>query len=204
MKATYFLIAMITMMSLASCAADGNDPTVDDSINISTYYLERTYGARSVAYTESSSDELSLSDLPSISLSEAEQILSSLRKHTNAKEEQEVLAADKGEQKLLKIIMTQTINNKYTFTIQLNMSSYADGSLYYGGYEAKCSSSLMKWYLKGFSLSSDGTTGNYKFEAQSYLYIKVVDNGIKYMQIPISIKGTYNPVSHQGSFTYSL
>ena len=37
------------MMSLASCSADGNDP-VENSV--STYLLEKTYGARSVTYKE--------------------------------------------------------------------------------------------------------------------------------------------------------
>lgn len=201
MKAIYLMIAMLTMMSLASCTADGNDPVENSS---STYLLEKTYGAISVAYTENNSDKLNLNDLPAISLSEADQILSNLRKHTNAKEEQDVHTTDKGNQKLLAVIMKQTIDNKYTFAIQLNMSSDSDGMVYYGGYKAECSSSLMKWYLKGFSLSSDNATGNNKFESQSYLYIKVVDNGIKYMQIPVSIKGTYNPKNHKAAFSYSL
>lgn len=201
MKAIYLMIAMLTMMSLASCTADGNDPVENSS---STYLLEKTYGAISVAYTENNSDKLNLNDLPAISLSEADQILSNLRKHTNAKEELDVQTMNKGNQTLLDVIMKQTINNKYTFTIQLNMKSDSDGMVYYGGYKAECSSSLMKWYLKGFSLSSDNATGNNKFESQSYLYIKVVDNGIKYMQIPVSIKGTYNPKNHKAAFSYSL
>ncbi len=201
MKAIYLMIAILTMMSLASCTADGNDP-VDNSS--STYFLEKTYGARSVAYAENNSDNLNLTDLPAISLSEADEILSNLRKHTNAKEELDIQAANKGEQTLLRIAMTQTINYKYSFTIRLNMSSYDDNSLYYSGYTAECSSPLMKWYLKGFSLASDKATGSYKFEAQSYIYMKVVSDGIKYMQIPVSIKGTYNTSNHNASFSYTL
>lgn len=201
MKAIYFMIAMLVMMSLASCSADGNDP-VENSV--STYFLEKTYGARSVAYEENNSDNLKLSELPAINLSEADEILSTLRKHTNAKEELDIQAATKGEQTLLKIIMKQTVNYKYSFTIQLNMNSYSDGSLYYSGYKAECSSTLMNWYLKGFSLASDNATGYYKFECQSYIYMKVVDNGIKYMQIPVTIKGSYNPKNHNASFSYNL
>lgn len=201
MKAIYLMIAILAMMSLASCTADGNDPVENSS---STYLLEKTYGARSVAYAENNSENLNLNDLPAISLSEADEVLSNLRKHTNAKEELDVQAANKGEQTLLAIIMRQTINSKYTFTIQLNMKSYSDGSLYYSGYKADCSSSLMKWYLKGFSLASDNTTGKYKFESQSYIYMKVVDNGIKYMQIPVNVKGTYDPINHNAAFSYSL
>ena len=84
MKAMHLIIAMLVMMSLASCSADGNDP-VENSV--STYLLEKTYGARSVTYEENNSDKLKLSELPAISLSEADHILSVLRKHTDAQEE---------------------------------------------------------------------------------------------------------------------
>lgn len=201
MKAIYLMIAMLTMMSLASCTADGNDP-VDNSS--STYLLEKTYGARSVSYGESNSDNLNLDNLPAISLSEADEILSNLHKHTNAKEDLDIKVANRGEETLLKIAMKQIINNKYTFTIQLSMSSYKDGRLYYNAYTAECSSSLLKWYLKGFSFASDHNTGNYKFESESYIYMKVVDNGIKYLQIPVSIKGTYKPDNHHAAFSYHL
>lgn len=201
MKAIYLMIAMLVMMSLASCSADGNDPVENSA---STYLLEKTYGARSVAYEENNSNNLNLSELPAISLSEADGILSALRKHTHAKEELDIQAATKGEQTLLKIAMKQTIDSKYSFTIQLNMNSYSDGSLYYSGYKAECSSSLMKWYLKGFSLASDNATGNYKFESQSYIYMKIVDNGIKYIQVPVTIKGSYDPNNHESKFSYNL
>ena len=180
MKAIHLLIATLIMMSLASCTAESSDP-VDNSS--STYFLERTYGARSVTYEGNNSDNLNLNDLPAISLKEAD---------------------DKGNQTLLKVITSQTINGKYTFTIQLNLTGYADGDLYYNGYNAECSSSLMKWYVKGFSLASDNSEGNFIFQSESYIYMKVADNGIKYMQIPVSIRGTYNPKSHDASFTYKL
>ncbi|MCS2698873.1 DUF5033 domain-containing protein [Phocaeicola dorei] len=60
MKAMHLIIAMLVMMSLASCSADGNDP-VENSV--STYLLEKTYGARSVTYKENNSDKLKLSEL---------------------------------------------------------------------------------------------------------------------------------------------
>lgn len=201
MKAIHLMIAMLVMMSLASCSADGNDPVENST---STYLLEKTYGASSVAYEENNADNLNLSELPAISLSEADGILSVLRKHTNAKEERDIQAATKGEETLLKIAMKQTVDNKYAFTIQLNMSSYSDGSLFYKKYEAECSSSLMRWYLKGFSLSTDNATKNYKFESQSYIYMKVVDNGINYIRIPVTIKGSYNPTNHEAAFSYNL
>ena len=48
------------------------------------------------------------------------------------------------------------------------------------------------------------TEPNFIFQSESYIYMKVADNGIKYMQIPVSIRGTYNPKSHDASFTYKL
>lgn len=145
MKAMHLIIAMLVMMSLASCSADGNDP-VENSV--STYLLEKTYGARSVTYEGNNSDKLKLSELPAISLSEADHILSILRKHTDAQEELDIQTATKGEQTWLRIVMKQTIDHKYAFTIQLNMNCYNDGSLYYGGYQAECSSSLINGILK--------------------------------------------------------
>ena len=65
MKAIYLMIAMLVMMSLASCSADGNDPVENST---STYLLEKTYGARSVAYENSNSDNLNLNELPAITL----------------------------------------------------------------------------------------------------------------------------------------
>ena len=65
MKAMHLIIAMLVMMSLASCSADGNDP-VENSV--STYLLEKTYGARSVTYKENNSDKLKLSELPAIKM----------------------------------------------------------------------------------------------------------------------------------------
>ena len=44
-----------------------------------------------------------------------------------------------------------------------------------------------EWYVKGFSLASDNSEGNFIFQSESYIYMKVADNGIKYMQIPVSI-----------------
>ena len=54
----HLIIAMLVMMSLASCSADGNDP-VENSV--STYLLEKTYGARSVTYKRKiNSDKLKI------------------------------------------------------------------------------------------------------------------------------------------------
>ena len=94
------------------------------------------------------------------------------------------------------------MDHRYAFTIQLNMNRYNDGSLLLwrisGGMFFFF---LIKWYLKGFSLATDNATKNYKFESQSYIYMKVIDNGIKYMQIPVTINGNYNPQNHDAAFS---
>mgnify|MGYP006910458771 CR=1 FL=1 len=65
---------MLVMMSLASCSADGNDP-VENSV--STYLLEKNVWKPEALHTrETNSDKLKLSELPAISLSEADHILS--------------------------------------------------------------------------------------------------------------------------------
>lgn len=198
MKAIYLLITSLVMMSLASCSAESGDPVENSN---STYLLEKTYGASSVTYGE---DDLDLNDLPAISLKEADQLLSQLRKQNNVKENHEVLAADQGNRQKLQVITSKTINNQHTFSIRLNLTSYSDGDLYYNGSKGECNSSLVKWYLKGFSLASDNSEGNFIFQSESYIYIKVADNGIKCLQVPVSVKGVYNPKNHDASFTLKL
>lgn len=202
MKAIYKLFAMLVMMSLAACSAESNDPVESQT---STYSLEKTFGARSVTYDENNSDNLNLSSLPAISTSEANGILSALRKHTNVEESQDVdITARTEKNTLFTVTAQQTINGKYTFTIQLNMIGYSDGSLAYKSYNASSSSTLFQWYLKGFSLSTNGASGNFKFECISYLYFKIADGGIKYLEVPISIKGIYDPAHQKASFNYTL
>lgn len=202
MKAMYLLIAMLMMMSLASCTSNENDPAED---NASVYTLINTYGARSVSNTESSFSNLNLDELPAISVSEANSILTGIRKHEASRKEGNVHEANSEGKSYLKVAMSECVSGKYTFHIQLNMLKNDSGTLFYSGYQADCQSDMFKWYLKGFSFSCDtNQIGNYKFEAQSYLYFKVIDNGVQYMQVPISVKGTYNPQTQKADFTYNL
>mgnify|MGYP003291116456 CR=1 FL=1 len=53
-------------------------------------------------------------------------------------------------------------------------------------------------------ISSNGTDGMFEFECTSYLYFKVVEDGIKYVQIPVKVNGDYNPKTHAISFEYSI
>ena len=78
------------------------------------------------------------------------------------------------------------------------------GVVYYKSYEADCSADNFIWYIKGFSFSTDNTTGNNKFESPSYLYFKVLGDEVSYIQVPVTVKGTYCPENNQAEFTYDL
>jgi hypothetical protein len=63
---------------------------------------------------------------------------------------------------------------------------------------------MYHWHAHGFGLSTAGQSGMYKFECDSYLYFKLVDDGIRYIQVPLKIQGKYRPETHEANFTYSL
>lgn len=195
MKAYYFLSVLLISICFASCSAESNIP-VEEPETSAVVLLESRYAATEVAVSSE------LAELPAISISEAENILAALRNHTNAKEE---LNVEKEDNPNLRVAIKQTIDNKYAFTIQLNLSSYDDGSLFYNGYESSCSSDLMKWKLTGFALSSDKNKNYcYNFTSDSYLYLKVIEDGVHYLQIPVKIKGNYFTDNHDASYTYTL
>lgn len=193
MKKFQFLSVILFAVLFASCAAESDSPLEEVS---EPSVLESRYAATEVTETEE------LSDLTPISLSETESILNILHNHTNAKEE---LTIEKEDDAQLHVIIKQIIGNKYSFTIQLNLSNYADGTLFYNGYENSCSSNLMKWDMSGFSLASSNTEKyTYNFTSNSYLYFKVTDNGIRYMRVPVKIQGNYHTDNNKASYTYTL
>ena len=201
MKTVYLAAAIIVMMTFASCSADGNDPV--DNTTQSTFLLEKTYGAIRIAYDENQPGNVDLNDLPVLSLSEADAMLSAIRRHTNAQEDYDLQATTQGDKTRMKISMKHTLNYKYYLSLRLNIDTYSDGNLYYSGYQAECSS-LMKWNMKGFSFASDKESKHFKFESKSYLYIKVVSDGVQYMQVPVTVNGNYNPENQNASFQYTL
>ena len=200
MKATIFMIAMLVVLGLASCTSASNDPVED---NNSTYLLEKTYGAGSITPAENNSNNLNLEELPAVSVSEADQILKKLRMHTNMQESNSVKSSTNGDKTDLTASAQQTIDGQYTFTINLKMTQYSNGTLLYGGYTASVSSDLFKWYIKGFNFSSN-KDGNYKYNVPGYIYFKIADEGIKYVKIPFTVSGSYNPKDHSTLFSYQL
>ena len=199
MKTRLLLLAVSVVMALTSCSAELIDPA-DGQVTKSV--LETEYNALKV-----DSVLPDISSLPVISMSEAESILSSLRTHKNAKEEFSVNTHDEGDAHKWELHMKQTIDGKYAFSIQLSITSYDDGSLFYDGYSANCSFNKVFWQVGGFSFESDKQhSEDFMFKSSSSIFFNVVSqNGEHaYYRIPVSIQGTYHPAQQKSSYTYSL
>ena len=201
MKSAIFVVAMLAIMSMTSCTASDNDPLEQ----VETIDMLSTYGARSLASSDKICKNYHLNELPGVSVGEACNILSNIRKHTQAEKHYNVKENKHGQLCDVDITLDEIISHKYTFTIKLHMEKNLDkGVVYYKSYEADCSADNFIWYIKGFSFSTDNATGNNKFESPSYLYFKVLGDEVSYIQVPVTVKGTYCPENNQAEFTYDL
>lgn len=201
MKSSIFVVAMLMIMSMTSCTASENDPMEE----VETIDMLSTYGARNLNASDKNFKNLHLDELPGVSVSEASTILANIRKHSQSEKSFDVKESAHGDLTDVDIMLGETINHKYTFTIQLHMEKNAKkGVVYYKSYEANCSASNFAWYIKGFSFATDNSTGNNKFESPSYLYFKVMSDEVNYIQVPVTVKGTYCPSDNQAEFTYEL
>lgn len=201
MKSSIFVVAMLVIMGMTSCTASENDPMEQ----VETIDMLSTYGARNVSASDKNFKNLHLDELPGVSVSEASTILANIRKHSQSEKSFDVKESAHGDLTNVDIVLGETINHKYTFTIQLHMEKNTQkGVVYYKSYEANCSASNFAWYIKGFSFATDNATGNNKFESPSYLYFKVMGDEVNYIQIPVTVKGTYCPSDNQAEFTYEL
>ena len=197
-----FMVAMLFILSMTACTAHENDPMEQvETLNS----LTSSYGARSLAASNNICKKLHLEELPGISIQEARNILSGIKSHKESEKHYDVKENRHGDHNDIDIIMDETIGHKYTFTIQLHMQKDSQsGSMFYKSYEADCSANNFAWYIKGFSFSTDNTTGNNKFESPSYLYFKVLGENVEYIQVPVKITGTYCPINNKAEFSYSL
>ena len=203
MKFKSLACAMLVIMGMVSCTAE-SDAIVNEVET--TVSLEKSFNARSVEYQNGKKNELNLGDLIPVSTDEAISILNMLREKKGLTESCSVTTKE-GEtnQSFLTIHAEQCVNSCYNLALQLQMISYADdNSLYYKDSEVSANSSQFLWHKTGFGLSSNGADGMFKFECTSYLYFKVVEDGIKYMQVPVKVNGDYNPKTHEVSFDYSI
>ncbi len=199
MKTKDLFLAILMVIGLSSCAAELITPAEE---MLAKNILETEYNALQIQTSDPDFDSL-----PVITLSEAKDILSSLRTHKNAKEELSVSTHDEGEAHLWELLMKQIIDNRYTFAIQLNIASYDDGSLFYNGYNTECSSDKIAWDVNGFSFESDKSdAANFKFKSDSSLYLKVATesgNAAIYM-VNVAINGNYHSDTQTSSYTYTL
>lgn len=158
MKLTNLACAMLVVISMASCTAESDATMNYEEV---TFSLEKNYNARSVNYVEGSKNDLGLSELPPVSVQEAESILKQLREQKGLTANHSLDSKD-GEsgQKFLTVSAECCVGNAHKLTLQLSMISYEDdGSLYYKDYKAFASSYLYKWHMNGFGLSTAGTSG---------------------------------------------
>ncbi len=201
MKNLLFIVAMLAMMSMTACTASDNDPIEQ----VENFDMLSNYGAQNVATSTKTFKDLHLDELPGVSTKEACDILSSIRKHKESEKHFDVKENEHGDHNDIDIIMDETISHKYTFTIQLHMQKDSkSGSMFYKSYEADCSANNFAWYIKGFSFSTDNTTGDNKFESPSFLFFKVLNENVEYIQVPVKITGTYCPINNKAEFSYTL
>jgi hypothetical protein len=201
MKSSIFVVAMLAIMSMTACTVSESDPTEQ----VETLDMLTIYGAQNVATSTKTFKDLHLDELPGVSIKEACNILASIKKHKESEKHYDVKENLHGNHYDIDIMMDETIGHKYTFTIQLHMQKDNEsGIVYYKSYEADCSSSDFAWYIKGFSFSTDNSTGDNKFESPSYLYFKVFNESVEYIQVPVKITGKYCPINNKAEFSYTL
>jgi hypothetical protein len=203
MKLKRIACAVLVAFGMASCTAE-SDAIMNEVETVVS--LEKDFNARSVDNRGGEKNGLELDNLIPASTDEATTILNMLREKKGLTETCSVTTKEGAtDQSFLDIYAEQCVNNRYTLALQLQMISYADdNSLYYKDCKVSANSSQFLWHMTGFGFSSDGTNGMYKFECTSYLYFKVVEDGVKYLQIPVKVNGKYNPETHDVSFDYSI
>ncbi len=199
MKTRHFLLAALFLFAFTSCSAELFDAVGDYEAN---NVLETEFNATKVMDADSK-----MLALPVITINEAEAFLNSLRSHKNVREELDVNKHDEGNAHLWELLMKQTIDSRYTFSIELRITSYDDGSLFYNGYNADCSSNRIMWQVGGFSFESvKDNTGDFKFKSISNIVLKVAQNSGEpaLYRVPVAIEGLYHPANQTSSYTYSM
>lgn len=203
MKLMNLACALLVAVCMASCAAESTEQKTPTEV---TFSLEKTFNARSLTYTAGSKNLPDLSQLPPVTIEEAESILHTLREQKNLSEDH-ALQTTEGTpgQKFLTISTECSVGKQHKFTLQLSMITYEDdGSLYYKECNAFAESSLYKWQITGFGLASTRSAGLYTFECASYLYFKIAGEETTYIQVPVKVKGEYDSNIHEVNFTYNL
>ena len=177
MKSSIFVVAMLVIMGMTSCTASENDPMEE----VETIDMLSTYGARNLNASDKNFKNLHLDELPGVSVSEASTILANIRKHSQSEKSFDVKESAHGDLTNVDIVLGETINHKYTFSILLHMEKNTQkGVVYYKSYEANCSASNFAWYIKGFSFATDSC----RMPRESRMEMRLPD--LKPMFSPIS------------------
>lgn len=197
------LIFLFFLVCMVSCTAESENL---DCKETSTLSLVRNYNARSLDYTSLTSKGMELSLLPVVSVEEVSQILSELRSGKQSCGGQSVNRTDgDGMQTFLTVSSSLYVHQDHCFVMEMDFIQYKDdGSLYYKANHGKVMSSIYKWHIDGFRLSSTDQGGLYNFECSSCLYFKINDGVTTYIQVPVNVKGSYCPDNHEISFSISL
>lgn len=194
---------MLVILGLASCTAESDAFLNEVETSVS---LEKTFNATCVDYQARGNEDLDLDELVPVSTEEAIAILQVLREHKDLTESTSVKATEGAPgQTFLTVSAEQCVDNCHTLELQLHMITYADdNSLFYKSSKTYAKASNYQWNLTGFGLTTNGADGTYKLECTSNLYFKVVEDVVKYVQVPVTLSGTYNPANHSVKFTYSF
>ena len=203
MKVMNLACALLVAVCMVSCTAESDQLK---NVKNETLSLEKTFNARSLTYTAGSKNMPDLSQLPPVTIQEAEKILHTLRKQENVEEKHSLETQERASGQKNLIVSTEcSVGKQHQFTLQLFMITYEDdGSLYYKECRAFASSSLYEWKLTGFGLASTRTAGMYTFECASYLYFKIAGEKTTYIQVPVKVEGEYDSNTQSANFTYSL
>jgi hypothetical protein len=203
MKLKNFLYALLAVLSMVSCTAESD--TIVNEEESTSISLEKSFNASSFN-RQMGDSELELDQLVPVTTEEAAAILNVLRNHKNLTESNSVTTTEGVPgQTFLTISAEQCVDNSHFLEFQMEMITYADdNSLFYKSSKTCAKSDNYQWELTGFGLTSNGPDGTYKIECTSYLYFKVMEETIKFVQVPVRLDGVYNPENHHVNFTYSF
>lgn len=203
MKFKSLMCALLAILSMVSCTAESDAIVNEAETSVS---LEKSFNASSIDRKMGDKSEVELDELIPVTTEEAIDILNVLRGRKNLTESNSVITTEGAPgQTFLTISTEQCVDNCHFLEFQMEMISYADdNSLFYKSSKTCAKSSTYQWELTGFGLYSNGIDGTYRIECTSYLYFKVMEETLKFVQVPVKLSGIYNPENHKVNFTYSL
>lgn len=211
MKAIYYFITLVWMLSFTSCANsddfNSNETSLFESVK-NLYGLETTTGA--VGGTEK---------VPSVTLSEMQTVLEALRNGSNTTRSCVVENSSNGyfggtNESAQKVVMAGEYQptksssaqvNNFLLRVELNFT-IDNGQVYYLGTDYIYSSESFVWRANGLSLApaKNASGFTYEFNSESFLYFKVSDESNCMVKVPLVFKGNYDFNSKKGVYSFQL